>query len=485
MKANLSNFYNRNKIFFALFALAAILRLVLLPVAFYGVVGELYRDMLVVWKLFHLHQWPLLGPSSALGNFYFGAVYYYIEAVFVRLLAFSPVGAVFTSTVFSLASLPLLYMLCRKWFVDSRVAVLAVAIQAVALFDIQNAYYVSNPNLLPFFFLALCLLLTKLVESNKGWVNYLLLGLVMGAATQLHATALVLMPVVAILTFIVYKIKPRLLQAFVFCVTFAGTYTPYIIYEFEHHFALTRALLQIGQHEAATGSRFDIILGFLNFFGSLLIFKDGSFNFYPGHAGWFFVAVALAAALVIIIAAIIARKHLFLNTKAISPVGKSILLFWFLGGLLMFLVFPVPPTYYYFILMWPLPAIIFAWWLAGLRQVSQKSFWLIFGGYVLLQCLCLGVFFSSIYKPDYSYKTLSQIFSAIKPAAAGRPYAIINKALDVNQFLYYLTFFGLNQHAGVGSAETFFIKLCAPETNPDGFTLVKKAGNICLWTTRI
>ena len=38
--------------------------------------------MLVLWRLIHDHQIPLLGPPTSIGDFHHGALYYYLLAPF-------------------------------------------------------------------------------------------------------------------------------------------------------------------------------------------------------------------------------------------------------------------------------------------------------------------------------------------------------------------------------------------------------------------
>ncbi len=447
---------------FWLVVLAAAIRLILLPKAFYGSVGEMYRDLEVVWRLYHNNAWPLLGPSSALGGFYFGAIYYYIEAVFIGLFRFVPTGAVFTSTVFSLLSLPMLYRLCRTWFQDPAVAVLAVAVQAVALFDVQNAYYVSNPNLLPFFLLAFFRVLTRVIEGDARMRNYAILGLLFGTASQLHTTALVLMVLVMSAAAVKFRLRPSWQQAAVFLLICGILYLPYGIFEVRHDFALSKTLAQIGQYQAAAGSRLQVFLGFLNFFGSLLIFKDGFFSYFPDYAPWFFAAAALAAALVLFALWLIVGKKIRLRTAGLSTAGRFLFPAWLGAGLLMYLASAVPPAFYYYLAMWPAPAILLAWWLAAVKDRSKKFFAPVLGGYVLLQAVNLGVFACHIYRPQFSHGALQLAFAYIKQQSKGQPNLVLNQALDINQFYYYLRFNGLGSFKErTGGQTVYVLRECA------------------------
>jgi 4-amino-4-deoxy-L-arabinose transferase-like glycosyltransferase len=464
------------------FFLAAILRLCLVTTAYYGAVGELYRDLEVIWRLYHFNNWPLLGPSSALGGFYFGALYYYLEAIFVRAENYAPFGADLLSIFFSLLSLPMLYKVCRRWFANPWVATLAVAIQSVVLFDIQNAYYISNPNLLSFFVLAFFYVLTLIIEGEETLLNYSLLGLTAGIAAQFHATALVLLPVILVWILWRFRVKLNIGRSISFMLFYILLYVPYLIYNVQHNFAIFRALFTIGQHQAVAGNRPGIILGLFNFFGSFFIFKDGFFNFYPGYKTWFFFAVALAAILIFLILMAWYRAGFLFSRAGISKAGFSILTAWLGFGTAMYIIFAVPPAYYYFIIMWPLPVIAAAWWLSSLWGRSKKYFWAISGSYLVLQILCVSVFLIAIYKPQNSFGNLELLFGDLKSITANQNYVVVNVALDLNQFYYYLRLSNIPQMRNEGGKLTVYEIMNCPGSGmskPD-YKVINDYKGLCL-----
>lgn len=465
-------------------AIAAIIRLILLPTVLYGAYGELYRDLAIIWRMYHSLDIPLLGPSSALGGFYFGAIYYYIEAIFVGLWQFRPYGAIFASVFFSLLSLPLVYAICRRWFQDLWVAVLAVIIQSIALFDIQNAYYISNPNLLPFFLLFFLLILTKLLQEGKTWQNYLFLGLIMGVGTQLHATGLIMFWLIFLGAHLYKKIKPSLIQSVIFVLSMGVLYVPYFIYEFRYNFALTKALFSISNRAMAYGSRGDSIFGLINFFGSLLVFKDGFFTFYPSYKLGFAVAIIFSIFLLGIAFWLMVFKKFKPRLAMLNNEAKLIICLWLFGSVFMYLMFPVSPAYYYFLVLWPLPIILFSWWLASLRGFLKKGFWASAGIYLILQLWCLGFFYYHIHKPDYSYGRLSQVFSYIKKQPDSSRSLILNDVLDVNQFNYYLTMYGFTSNAFFSkNAQIFALRSCKDRVKQINLRNIKNSkafGNICV-----
>jgi hypothetical protein len=58
----------------------------------------------------------------------------------------------------------------------------------------------------------------------------------------------------------------------------------------------------------------------------------------------------------------------------------------------MYVVFAPPPSYYYFVIMWPMPAILAAYWLVALFGLSTRYFAALTVAYVVLQLLCFAMF---------------------------------------------------------------------------------------------
>jgi 4-amino-4-deoxy-L-arabinose transferase-like glycosyltransferase len=270
----------------SIFIVAAGLRLGFVTTAAYGPKDEIDRDLDVVWRLWHCHDFPLLGPPSILGGFSFGPAYYYIEALFVRLTNFERWGAVLAIAFFSLLSFWALYFLCRVWFRDPLVAMIAAGLQAIALFDIQNSYSPSNVSLLPFFVVSWFWLLTLICDGKPSAAKWLGLGILSGMAVQLHATALVLLPIIFLSVLLRFRIVPAASHAFAFLIALVAANASYLVDFYLHGMHTVEALFGIGRHHLSHGSRGEILFGFANFFGSFLVFKDGSyFNSFSGLAG--------------------------------------------------------------------------------------------------------------------------------------------------------------------------------------------------------
>ena len=106
--------YNRFDIFFILL-LAGVLRVVKIQDVFYGSLNEFLRDLNILHEMLTSGQLLLMGPGGSAG-FNFGVIYYYLLTPFYYLFKFSPVGLIFTSTVFSILAIFILFKLLQEWF---------------------------------------------------------------------------------------------------------------------------------------------------------------------------------------------------------------------------------------------------------------------------------------------------------------------------------------------------------------------------------
>jgi len=236
--------------------------------------------MTVVYNFIHFGRWPLLGPSSSLGGFSFGAVYYYLLAPFVWLFRLAPYGATAVSALFSVLAVWMLYRLLSLWFADKNVARLGAFFLAICTLDIQNSYYISNPNLLPFFLLWFFYCLTKIISGNNSWKYYLGLAAAFGTATQLHATALLLLPLVLAGALVAGKKNIPLTRWLVMVAVAATLYLPYIIFEFGNGFGNTLRIFRLGQHNFGLWISSQSVVAITTFWQSWFVSRAPFFDFF-------------------------------------------------------------------------------------------------------------------------------------------------------------------------------------------------------------
>src|SRR3989344_2122005 len=70
--------------------------------------GDEGRDVLVVYNILH-GKLTLLGPTSSVGGFFLGPIYYYFMAPFLWLFNYNPVGPAVMVALFGIATVYLIY----------------------------------------------------------------------------------------------------------------------------------------------------------------------------------------------------------------------------------------------------------------------------------------------------------------------------------------------------------------------------------------
>ncbi|MFZ2226658.1 MAG: glycosyltransferase family 39 protein [Candidatus Moraniibacteriota bacterium] len=151
---------------------------------------------------------PLLGPKAGGTYLRLGPIFYYFEYLSALLFGTnSPAIMVIPDLLFSLLSLPLLFLFLREFF-SKKYALLLTAGYVVCFFEIQYARFAWNPNPLPFFNLLFFYALFKLfqVDNNRAktwWV--ILAGVAYAVASQLHFVSLLSLPIAMGVIFLVRK----------------------------------------------------------------------------------------------------------------------------------------------------------------------------------------------------------------------------------------------------------------------------------------
>jgi hypothetical protein len=151
---------------------------------------------------------PLLGPKAGGTYLRLGPIFYYFEYLSALLFGTnSPAIMVIPDLLFSLLSLPLLFLFLREFF-SKKYALLLTAGYALCFFEIQYARFAWNPNSLPFFNLLFFYALFKLfqVDNNRAktwWV--ILAGVAYAVASQLHFVSLLSLPIAMGVIFLVRK----------------------------------------------------------------------------------------------------------------------------------------------------------------------------------------------------------------------------------------------------------------------------------------
>src|SRR3990172_12438389 len=92
--------------------------------------GDEGRDALVVDNILH-GKLTLLGPTSSVGGFFLGPIYYYFMAPFLWLFNYNPVGPAVMVALFGIATVGLLYKFSTEFF-SKKVGLIASSLYAIS-----------------------------------------------------------------------------------------------------------------------------------------------------------------------------------------------------------------------------------------------------------------------------------------------------------------------------------------------------------------
>src|ERR1035437_7729351 len=132
--------------------------------------GDEGRDVLVAYNILHGHL-TLLGPTSSVGGFFLGPIYYYFMVPF-----------------FGIATVFLIYIVGKDFF-NAKVGLIAALIYAISPLVITYSRSSWNPNPMPFFSLLILYLLYKAVKKSSLKL-FFAVGILFGIAMQLHYLAI-------------------------------------------------------------------------------------------------------------------------------------------------------------------------------------------------------------------------------------------------------------------------------------------------------
>lgn len=174
-------------------------------------------------RTYHFHDWLLFGPDQArdaniinsamqnrtgpillgaqAGNtqFYLGPIYYHLQYLSALIFGNSPDKLAYPDLLFSILTIPALFLLLRKYF-SANISIFLSALFSIAYFSIYTARFAVNSNSLPFFMVVFLYGLLEVMDEKSGnkliWAA--IVGISLGVGIQLHALALVAMPLIAV-----------------------------------------------------------------------------------------------------------------------------------------------------------------------------------------------------------------------------------------------------------------------------------------------
>jgi len=445
---NLKRFINSKILLLFIVLLAAFLRLYRIQ-DYMTFLGDEGRDVLVVYGILHGHL-TLLGPTSSVGGFFLGPIYYYFMAPFLWLFNYNPVGPAVMVGLFGIATVGLIYIVGKEFF-NTKVGLIAALIYAISPLVIVYSRSSWNPNPLPFFSLLILYLLYKALRKN----NLLLLfisGILFGIAMQLHYLALFLGVIIVAYVLCAVFYRQKGLSAvrklfYDYSSIFLGFiigWLPFLAFEIRHGFLDFKNIFNFVLFSGKTGAGgnyfatvYDV---FSRTFGRLVFYFPT-----PDHQYLYNHLLLIVWQMFVIIFAVFACAVIFVrfyrSFKDRSDDFEKYLLItiWLILGILLFGFYKKAIYDYYFAFMFPLPFLLVAQSLEFLRKFKLG---IILASVLLIIIVVLnldGVPFQ--YEPNRQLNQAETIARFVSDKTNGQPFnfALISEGNSDQAYRFFFT----------------------------------------------
>jgi 4-amino-4-deoxy-L-arabinose transferase-like glycosyltransferase len=345
--------------------------------------GDQARDAYLVGGAYEngIGDLPLLGPRAG-GTFTrLGPIFYYFQYIAVRIFGnSSPAVFAFPDLLFSILTIPLLYLFLRKFFKASW-SILLTLLYSVSLYAVQYSRFAWNPNSLPFFnllFFYAFLNVFHAEENKKKIIWSAVAGLAYAVASQLHFLSLGGIPIIAAL-FIVLRFKyirslknfkwwKYILVALLVVVVF---YIPFIFSEILTHGNNSLSIMASSASKTSSGSfGSSVIKNFSRFSEYFLVIWTGIVD----SQGWLRNISAI-----FIIAGVISNIALLKKEKDEKKINfLLIILLWLTGYFLIYAFVKAKISARFFLPILPIPFILLGFIVASFlnRFRAQFFYWL-------------------------------------------------------------------------------------------------------------
>ncbi len=390
-------FKNKENIFLIiLLLLAAFLRLYKIG-DYMTFLGDEGRDALVVYDILHGNL-TLLGPTSSVGGFFLGPIYYYFMAPFLWLFQYDPVGPAVMVALFGVATVWLVYKVGSEFF-NRYVGLLAALFYTISPLVIAYSRSSWNPNLMPFFALLTMYLLYKSVKNNSR-ILLVMCGILFGILMQLHYIAVFVGVIIAAYLLVtrifllqgdsVKETVSKLLKDYVlFGVGFIIGWSPFLAFEIRHGFPNIQSILKFVFHSGETGGGNQLFMNIWNVFFRLFARlltnypSPEQISVYDSHVSINLIdsSIKIPVLYLFIFTLIIALAStgLFLyqsfktiKNKEPKVLRITLLTVWFILGIFIFGFYKKNIYDYYLGFMYPLPFFFLGNFLVKIYQGSKK-----------------------------------------------------------------------------------------------------------------
>ncbi len=426
------NFLKRNWILLLILSIAAALRLYRID-QYMVFLGDQGRDMLITYNILHGHL-TLLGPTSSVGGFFLGPIYYYLVAPFLLLSGFNPAGPSAMVALFSVATVFLIYLIGKRIF-NQKVGLISAFLYAISPTVIINSRSSWNPNVMPFFtIITLYSLFLGLTKKNKWPI--LLCGFLYGITMQLHYIETFLSVIIFsyVLLFHFFQnrkgaIKNSIVSYGQILLGFLIGFSPFILFEIRHRFTNSLNILNFIFHSKDTGAGAQILTNIWKVF--LRLFGGITFN-YPKDVDLFkfdhgFLQVWLVFSIVVSLAAItLFVKKIYQDYKEKNNVflERLLILLWLFFGIFLFAFYKKPVYDYYLEFIDPLPFLLIGYLILTLFTWKNKFYMV---KILSIAIFAVAVFFSAylspiLIPPNQQLNEARRISNFVLDKTDGRPF---------------------------------------------------------------
>lgn len=444
---------NQNFLIILILVLAAFLRLYRIA-DYMTFLGDQGRDVLIAYGILH-GKFTLLGPTSSVGGFFLGPIYYYFMAPFLWLFNYDPVGPSVMIALIGVATVWLTYKFASELF-NNKVGIIAAIIYAISPIIVADSRFSWNPNPLPFISLLILYILYLNTYKNK-LIYFFFTGFLLGIAMQLHylATFLAVIIFVYLLLseFILRKTKflervwNLIKKNIIIFLGFLFGWSPFLAFELRHGFPDFIHIFDFILHSGNTGANsnfFQITYDvFFRLFARLVFaFPDiNQISKFTKLEINLWITASLILALLSILLLFIKLIKTF--RKKSPEVYKYLLLtVWITMGVLLFGLYKKAIYEYYFAFMFPLPFILVANLLVELGVLKKSKVMLIISSVIFL-----GIFLINIqgvpfrYEPNRQLNQMRSIADFVMTKTNAKPFnfALISTGNTDHAYRYFFT----------------------------------------------
>lgn len=449
----------------AILLLAAFLRLYRIG-DYMTFLGDEGRDVLVAYNILHGH-FTLLGPTSSVGGFFLGPIYYYFMAPFLWLFNYNPVGPAVMVALFGIATVWLVYKIGKEFF-DTVTGLIAAFLYAISPLVIAYSRSSWNPNLMPFFTLVTLYTLyralratisvslkEKIVFPKRSIILFLLSGFLFGITMQLHYLATFVGVIMGCYVLVIYRkqILAILKSYLLLFVGFLVGFSPFLAFEVRHGFPNIRSIVNFVFHSpevTAEGNFFGTISNvFFRIFGRLVTDfpppEQVSLQAHPNIAVWYWLTLVLGLASFGYFIWQFLRELRNINhaSREEKFLQYSLLLLWVALGILLFGFYKKTIYDYYFAFMFPLPFLLVGFFISFLikKQLLLKilaATIFIAIGYINLQAIPFK------YAPNRQLQQTETIAQFVLQQTHGQQFnfALITGGNSDHAYRYFFTVWG-------------------------------------------